>query len=147
MEDTTTGRKLFSALAALVMILGAAVSLAPAANAATCNTYTTRSSTWATASWCMRVDSRGYEWFRFSIDDTSEDGYCVYLATALNGRWLQETNAKSCGPVVSNEFVYHVGSTDDRFLWGVRVYRQNGNYYTLCDGPSAPVTGVPECSR
>ena len=76
-------RRILAALAGASVAAAISLVAVPTAEAAPCPTYTTRSSSWATASYCS---TQGVNIIHYKIRDILTNGYCVYLATALNGQ-------------------------------------------------------------
>lgn len=118
-------RKIIRALAVVGLVLAGLVGLAPAASADCCDH-------WHSASW-----GRGYlsqveadpGYLVIKTDDTLTDGYCVDARRKTStGSWVHIGDSTSCGPIAYTQ------TSASYVTLGVRLYRANGSYLTLCTG-------------
>lgn len=133
------GRRLAAlAVAATLLAVAAVAAAAPPAMAVPVGQCVSTSPSWGYARLC-----RGTVGYGVTVDDTRTDGFCVELRRTTDGRtWKRDDGLVSCGsPVADGEFP--ITSADRRY--GMRLYRGDGAYSTLCDGSLARVTGKPDC--
>lgn len=115
-------------LAALAIALFMIAALATVAEART------RSSSWG---WAKGVFQPNYDNYKLWIDDTKTDGYCVeFKRKRSDGTWTRSgfvnsdlLQSHSCGPL---EYTYNTAYP----IYGIRVYRGDGRYFTLCSNRS-----------
>jgi hypothetical protein len=94
-------------------------------------------------SWGFGQLCRGSVGYGVTIDDRRTDGFCVELRRTRDGRtWIGDPGLRSCGSTtVDGEFPL---TPTDR-LYGLRLYRTDGAFSTICDGTSLPVAAKTNC--